>query len=252
MQNKPTIKPPIPMILSAYKAASGFHNFPLSTLHFPLSQLYLCRESSTYVARTLQIDYFLCKTNPILKTTKSTQPYSSQRLTKINHPAQLEKTNPKQTQNKPKTNPKQTQSNPISEKPKMNLNSYSTKAYDNKPRLRAPGKQTQNEPKQTQFLLPQTPHPSQLPTAIIKALRRAFFGLAHNPIPLSNTKKPPKTGSHKMSIKRTLQTAGNKIHTPFTLLAQDDMNRDCFAERELEPAYAANRQEVTPLNVRCN
>ena len=43
-----------------------------------------------------------------------------------------------------------------------------------------------------------------------------------------------------------------KIHTPFTLLAQDGMNRDCFAERGLEEANAANREEVPPLNVRCN
>jgi hypothetical protein len=43
-----------------------------------------------------------------------------------------------------------------------------------------------------------------------------------------------------------------RIHTPFTLLAQDGMNRDCFAERGLEQANAANRKEVMPLNVRCN
>jgi hypothetical protein len=43
-----------------------------------------------------------------------------------------------------------------------------------------------------------------------------------------------------------------KIHTPFTLFAQDDMNRDCFAERGLEQVNAANRKEATPLNVRCN
>jgi len=43
-----------------------------------------------------------------------------------------------------------------------------------------------------------------------------------------------------------------KIHPPFTLLAQDDMNRDCFAERGLEQANAPNRKEVPPLNVRCN
>ena len=36
-------------------------------------------------------------------------------------------------------------SNPISEKPKMNLNFYSIKDYENEPRLRAPGKQTQNK-----------------------------------------------------------------------------------------------------------
>jgi hypothetical protein len=46
---------------------------------------------------------------------------------------------PNQSQYKPKTNP-------ISEKPKMKLNSYSTKDYENKPRLRTPGKQTQSNP----------------------------------------------------------------------------------------------------------
>jgi hypothetical protein len=44
-----------------------------------------------------------------------------------------------QSQYKPKTNP-------ISEKPKMKLYSYSTKDYENKPRLRTPGKQTQSNP----------------------------------------------------------------------------------------------------------
>ncbi|GAI96861.1 unnamed protein product, partial [marine sediment metagenome] len=42
------------LILSAYKAA-----LHLSRTH------YICRESSTLVEDPLQIDYFLCKTNPI-------------------------------------------------------------------------------------------------------------------------------------------------------------------------------------------
>ncbi len=37
-------------------------------------------------------------------------------------------------------------SKPISEKAKMNANFYSTKDYENEPRLRAPGKQTQSKP----------------------------------------------------------------------------------------------------------
>jgi len=81
------------------------------------------------------------------------EPPLPQRIMKINGSRESEKTNPKQSQ-----------TNPISEKPKMNLNFYSTKAYDNKPRLRAPGKQTEFKPKQTQFPLPQTPHPSQFLT----------------------------------------------------------------------------------------
>ena len=64
--------------------------------------------------------------------------------------------------NKPNTNPKQTQTNPISEKPKMNLNFYSTKDYDNKPRLRAPGKQTQNKPNSN----PISPPPKSPPLPI--------------------------------------------------------------------------------------
>ena len=71
--------------------------------------------------------------------------------------------------NKPNTNPIQTQTNPISEKPKMNLNFYSTKDYENKPPLRAPAKQTQNKPNSNPIInhqssiityppLPQSPH----------------------------------------------------------------------------------------------
>jgi hypothetical protein len=36
--------------------------------------------------------------------------------------------------------------NPISEKPKIDLNNYMTKDYENEPRLRTPGKQTQSNP----------------------------------------------------------------------------------------------------------
>jgi len=66
--------------------------------------------------------------------------------------------------NEPKTNP-------ISEKPKMSLNFYSTKDYEDKP----PRPTQKNEPKtnpiQTQFRLPQSLHPSQLPTGEIKRVR---------------------------------------------------------------------------------
>ena len=37
-------------------------------------------------------------------------------------------------------------SNPISEKPKMNVNLYVIKEYENEPRLPAPAKQTQSNP----------------------------------------------------------------------------------------------------------
>jgi len=43
------------------------------------------------------------------------------------------------------------QNKPNSRKAKMKLNFYSTKDYENKPRLRAPAKQSQNKPNQTQF-----------------------------------------------------------------------------------------------------
>jgi len=43
-------------------------------------------------------------------------------------------------------NNKLCKTNPISKKPKMNLTFYSTKDYENKPRLRTPGKQTQSNP----------------------------------------------------------------------------------------------------------
>jgi len=125
MNTAAQIKPPIPVILSPYKAALQMSRI-----------LYLCRESSTTVEVPLQIDYFLCKTNPILKRTKSMQLSLPQRIMKINHPAGLQKTNPKQTQ-----------TNPISQKPKMNLNFYPTKDYDNEQRT------INNErySKQTQF-----------------------------------------------------------------------------------------------------
>ena len=41
---------------------------------------------------------------------------------------------------------KQSQNNPNFRKAKMNLNFYSTKDYENKPPLPAPGKQTQSNP----------------------------------------------------------------------------------------------------------
>ncbi len=55
-------------------------------------------------------------------------------------------------ENKPNSNPKQSQSNPIPEKPKMKLNSYSTKDYENKPRSN-PGKTNPIKPNQTQFVV---------------------------------------------------------------------------------------------------
>jgi len=51
----------------------------------------------------------------------------------------LSENKPNQSQNKPN-------SNPISVKPKMNVNLYVIEDYKNKPRLPAPGKQTQSNP----------------------------------------------------------------------------------------------------------
>jgi len=215
------IKTPIPMILPAYKAASGFHNFafsllpsvfcllsPVFCLLSPVfcilssAALYICREPSTLVERTLQIDYFLCKTNPIFSEAKSTQPSFPQRIMKINGSGESEKTNPIQTQFKPK----QTQ---FPKKPKMNLNFYSTKDYDNKPPLRALGKQTQFKPNRTQFPLPQTSPLAHSPT-----IRNTRYEIRHTTYPIRDTKYKPKTGTHKMGLKSNFQTAGNKFHTP--------------------------------------
>jgi len=55
-----------------------------------------------------------------------------------------------------KTNPIQTQSNPICLKAKMNVSSVLTKGYENKPRLRVSGKQSQFEAK-TNPIKPKTP-----------------------------------------------------------------------------------------------
>jgi len=44
------------------------------------------------------------------------------------------------------------QNKPNFRKAKMKLNFYSTKDYENKPRLSAPGKQTQTNPKRTQLV----------------------------------------------------------------------------------------------------
>ena len=55
------------LILPAYKAAL---HLPALSIAEVSRTLYLCREPSTLVARTLQIDYFLCKTNPISEKSK--------------------------------------------------------------------------------------------------------------------------------------------------------------------------------------
>jgi hypothetical protein len=85
-----------------------------------------------------------------------------------------------------------------------------------------------------------------------------------NPIPQRNTPPRPLAGRYatrntknksnqtQFPARSAVERPSRKIHTPFTLLPQDDMNRDCFAERGLEQANAANREEVPPLNVRCN
>jgi len=94
--------------------------------------------------------------------------------------------NPKRTQNEPKTNPIQTQSS----KGQIQCNPLCRKGLRQQTTPDLSKKRTQNEPKtnpkRTQFHTlsnaegpPQTPHSSQLPTTEIKALRRAFFPLAH-------------------------------------------------------------------------
>ena len=91
MATQPQIKPPIPMILSAYKALI----LPAYKAALQMSRYrYICRENATNHP-------FLCKTNPIFSEAKSMQPYSPQGITIINRPARLEKTNPKQTQTNP-------------------------------------------------------------------------------------------------------------------------------------------------------
>ena len=64
--------------------------------------LYLCRESSTLVARTLQIDYVLCKTNPISTEAKTNLTLYTKKVYEDFIP-------PRTMKNEPKTNPKRTQ-----------------------------------------------------------------------------------------------------------------------------------------------
>jgi len=145
--------PPIPMILSAYKAA----------LHLSRS-LYLCREASTLVVKTLQIDYFLCKTNPISTEAKTNLTLYIKKVYENLIP-------PRTMKNEPKTNPKRTQFKPNPLMNKTNPTLFPTKVYDNKPPRRTRKNEPKTNPIQTQFLLPQSPHSSQLPTAEIKAFR---------------------------------------------------------------------------------
>ena len=149
---------PASLQVSTHQVQFAFHH-PDPVQPFWLA-LYICREASTYVERTLQIDYFLCKTNPI-----STQGKTNLTL----YPKEVYENfiPPRTRENEPKTNP-------ISQKPKMNLSFYWTKDYDNKPRLRVPANEPKTNPIQAQFPPPQSPHFSQLPTAEIKALRRAI------------------------------------------------------------------------------
>ena len=92
MPTQAQIKPPIPMILPAYKAALLMSR-----------SLYLCRESSTTVEDPLQITYFLCKTNPISTEAKTNlTPYTKKVYENF--------ISPRTMKNEPKTNPIQTQS----------------------------------------------------------------------------------------------------------------------------------------------
>jgi len=80
------------LILPAYKAA----------LHLSRT-LYICRESSTTVEKTLQIDPFLCKTNPISTEAKTNLTLYLKNVYENFIP-------PRTRENEPKTNPIQTQS----------------------------------------------------------------------------------------------------------------------------------------------
>jgi len=51
-----------------------------------------------YLSSALYKSDFLCKTNPIPKTPKPTQPFATQRLTRRNHPYPTRKNKPNQTQ----------------------------------------------------------------------------------------------------------------------------------------------------------
>ena len=103
MSTQAPIKTPIPAPWRPTK--SRFRNFTLSTLIFALSirsshsgWLYICRGRSTFVARTLQITTFLCKTNPISTGAKKNQTPYLKKLYENLIP-------PRTTKNEPKTNP---------------------------------------------------------------------------------------------------------------------------------------------------
>jgi len=179
MQNKPPIKPPIPMILSAYKAASRFRNFAFCTLIFAFStaallmsrSLYTCRENSTNHPLFMQNEpnFHRGKNEP--------NPIYKKGLRKFYTPSH----NEKRTQNEPKTNP-------ICEKPKMNLNFYSTKDYENIPLPQA----HENEPKTN----PISTEPKNEPNPIYKKGLRNFYtpsdsGKRTQNEPNSNPISPP-------------------------------------------------------------
>ena len=182
----------------------------------------------------------LCKTNPILSSPKSMQPpvhpviptegtllvcrsggicFNTLAASQIAYLTHFTK----------KSCPVLCKTNPISPTPKpmqLPLPQMCMKTND-------PCPTRKNKPNQTQF--PQRNTPPR-PLAGRYATR--------------NTKNKPNRAQFPAPSAAEGPSPG--IHTPFTLLAQDDMNRDCFAERRLEQANAANRKEVTPLNVRCN
>ena len=94
-------------------------------IYVPLRYLYICRDSSTFVERALQISSFMQNKANLLKA----QMNVSKVLTKDYE----NKTLGERGKNKPNSKPIQTQSNPISEKPKMDISSILTKHYENIP-----------------------------------------------------------------------------------------------------------------------
>jgi len=129
-------------------------------------------------------------------------------------------------QNKP--NPKNT---------KTNLTLFPTKPYEGKP----PRPTQKNKPKTN----PIKPNPTapRNKTNPIQTHSNPILTSPKLPTPPKSTIRYPRSAT-----RCTLSNpAENKIPTPFTLLAQDAMNRPCFAEPGLEPPRTANRKQAAPV-----
>ena len=103
--------------------------------------------------------------------------------------------------NKPKTNPIQTQTNLISEKPKMTLNFYSTKDYDNKPPLRPPAKQTQFKPNSN-------PIPARRDT-----IRDTQYAIRHTTYEIRDTKYEIRNTQYAIRNTNPIPPVDKKRHT---------------------------------------